>query len=224
MSLGGPKAESALGEGVRLFANEPAANGSTRMGGGGAAAAEPLWGGAPTRTDGGGSGAAALGSLGAAINIDAVNGWRQEQMRTMRPWMSEFASPGQFSLPHGWPAFADRIKGNVAYFRSNYLAIGAVLLLFCVIQHLLLTITMVGLILATVAVNALPEDYEHALGGMQVTKRTYMIAIGLAFILLFLFSNFGSIFFWLVGLGGLIVCGHAGMHEVAIESDFSQQI
>jgi len=163
--------------------------------------------------------ATAVATAGSSRVKEILSNWYQEKLsiKSMRHW-SAFCDKKKFSLPK-ITEILTRLKGNVVYFQTNYIAVFLLLLLYCVITNLwfLLSIGVCGgLWFYVFYVRAEPiKILNH-----EVTSREKTIFISAVAIILFYFAGVTSSIYWLGAITITVTLLHALFHIPQEENDF----
>lgn len=134
----------------------------------------------------------------------------------VRPWATDFAAPTRFSRPtEDW---LQRVKQNVAYYKSNYGVLFIGFLIFSIVSNPVLLIVLSLLAGAWTYLLAMrPRQDDGSLYPVTVAGRTLSgfeqkaSLTGLTFIMLMI-TSLGSTIFWALGVSFVAVGLHAALH------------
>eukprot|EP01122_Echinamoeba_exundans_P004798 TRINITY_DN1502_c0_g1_i2.p2 TRINITY_DN1502_c0_g1~~TRINITY_DN1502_c0_g1_i2.p2 ORF type:complete len:280 (+),score=40.01 TRINITY_DN1502_c0_g1_i2:110-841(+) len=156
------------------------------------------------------AGASAVGSgfnLVTSVLSSQLSTWKDERLKTFRP-ISEFTDKTRFALPPPTQLFT-RIKTNLFYFQSNYVAVFVFLALYCALTST--SFLFWGLVFAGLWYYLF--KYRQAplrVGAYEIPQRQATIGF---FILMSLFVTFaadiGPTLWWLFMATTVVVLVHA---------------
>lgn len=69
--------------------------------------------------------------LKSSLSMERLREFREARLSKLRPWIGEFFSREQFSIPDGVGSVQNRLSTNIRYFQSNYLVIFGIFFAYC---------------------------------------------------------------------------------------------
>lgn len=169
------------------------------------------------------------------MDIFQSTGFNPSVLKPVRAW-SDFAQTASFRSPTNVAEAQSRLTHNLKYFQSNYLVVFAILLLYCLycrptgspliclpcrLTNILFLLGFVASAAGLLGLSRLPADYAYPVASHTLTARHLQLVWAVVSLLLLYATSAGSAIFWAVGVAAVIICAHAVMHDVAIESDFA---
>ncbi|WBW75544.1 Rab GTPase binding involved in ER to Golgi vesicle transport Yip3 [Schizosaccharomyces osmophilus] len=149
----------------------------------------------------------------------------QELVSSRSQYLSGFKSVGEFldvrrvSRPENFGEVQSRVRFNLRRFSSNYLAIIAVLAIYCLLTNVLLSI-VIGVGAAGVYGIRKHQGNEFHIGRHVYSKSNLYTTLGCVLFPLGLFASPIQTIFWLVGASAVCVLGHGALLEPPVESAF----
>jgi len=163
--------------------------------------------------------AAAVASAGTSRVKEIFTTWKNENLnlKSMRTW-GGFCDKTKLSLPKVTEIHI-RLKSNLMYFQTNYIAVFALLLLYSIITNpwfLIVVGLCGGLWLYIFHYRAEPILVR----GREVTSREKTIGLSVVTGLLFYIAGITNSIFWLLGASIAVTALHALFYTPVEESDF----
>ncbi|PRP86171.1 hypothetical protein PROFUN_05687 [Planoprotostelium fungivorum] len=163
--------------------------------------------------------AGALFTSGMSTLKDRFSTWKNENvsMRQLKSW-SLFTKKTAFSIPKP-NEVVHRVKANLMFFQTNYIAILIGLSLYSILTNM-------ALLFAIVAVAGLAGYLLYwrtaplVVGSRQVTDREKLIGIGAVAVLLLWLTSATETIFWILGVTLTVVALHSLLYSPAEENDF----
>ncbi|EPX71848.1 rab GTPase binding protein [Schizosaccharomyces octosporus yFS286] len=149
----------------------------------------------------------------------------QELVSSRSQYLSGFKSVGEFldvrrvSRPENFGEAQSRVRFNLRRFSSNYLAIIAILAIYCLLTNVLLSIVIAAGAVGVYGIRK-RQGNEVQIGQRVYTKSSLYTTLGCVLIPLGLFASPIQTIFWLVGASAVCVLGHGALFEPPVESAF----
>merc|ERR1711991_94364 len=150
----------------------------------------------------------ALSGAMMSVAMSYFSTWRRERMANWRPF-SEFADSRRVAMPEGVSGLKSRVMSNLPYFFTNYImvAVGFCLLTLLLAPRLAVLISLPALLYAYLFVWKRDAEWVLPVVGRPVGDREKLIAVGVVFLLVFLYA--ASELVWIVGVTMILVTSHA---------------
>jgi len=163
--------------------------------------------------------AAAVASAGTNRVKEIFVNWKNENLnlKSMRAW-GGFCDRSKLSIPK-FTEIHIRLKSNLSYFQTNYIAVFALLLIYCIITNpwfLLVVGLCGGFWLYIFHYRAEPIMVR----GHEVTSREKTIGLTVVTLFLFYIAGVTNSIFWLLGASIAVTLLHALFFTPVEESDF----
>ncbi|EPY49984.1 rab GTPase binding protein [Schizosaccharomyces cryophilus OY26] len=149
----------------------------------------------------------------------------QELMSSRSQYLSGFKSLGDFldfrrvSRPENFGEAQSRVRFNLRRFSSNYLAIIALLAVYCLLSNPWLSFVIVVGGVGAYGISKRPTN-EVQIGSRVYSKSSLYITLACILFPFGLFASPIQTIFWLVGASAVCVLGHGALLEPPVESAF----
>eukprot|EP01114_Cavostelium_apophysatum_P007105 TRINITY_DN1881_c0_g1_i1.p1 TRINITY_DN1881_c0_g1~~TRINITY_DN1881_c0_g1_i1.p1 ORF type:complete len:188 (+),score=15.34 TRINITY_DN1881_c0_g1_i1:198-761(+) len=145
--------------------------------------------------------------------------WKNENlsMKSLRSW-SQFSDKTKFGLPKVMEV-PSRLKTNVMYFQTNYIAVFLILVIYCIITNpwFLLSLAVCGGL--WVYVFHVRKD-PVVIANREITEKQKSIALLVVTVILFYSSGVTASIFWLLGATITVTLIHALLYTPIEETHF----
>mmetsp|Transcript_4761 Transcript_4761/g.7402 ORF Transcript_4761/g.7402 Transcript_4761/m.7402 type:complete len:170 (+) Transcript_4761:75-584(+) len=129
-----------------------------------------------------------------------------------RPW-SLFFDTKEMSAPKGIDVVQDRLKKNVIFYAGNYALVFAGVLIFSLITSPLSAFALLAIAGLWFYFFVKTAGTPVTIAGRVLDDKAKGILLVVASVLLLLFTGAGSLIFYVVGFGGLLIIGHAAFRN-----------
>ncbi|KAI6182074.1 PRA1 family protein [Aphelenchoides bicaudatus] len=143
-----------------------------------------------------------------AFNAQSAASWLAQRYH---PW-SEFFNTKKFGLPKLDVAF-QRIQHNLGYFLSNYLCIGVVLLIYCVITSIVLLLSLLALGGLCYSIRQRTLRGPVVIGGQELPPLLLYTVALIITIPLFFLADASGVIGWVIGTSIFLIILHAALYS-----------
>lgn len=148
--------------------------------------------------------------------VEQVRGYLERTRGQLKPW-SSFANAKRASRPANVSTMMKRAGHNLHEFQANYVFVGVLLIVYCILTSPLLLVALGFLAVTAKLIKS--GGTERKILGRVVSKDDQLKLSAAITIPLLWFSAAGGTVFWVVGASLCIVGGHAVLMPTPEESD-----
>ncbi|XP_005176535.1 prenylated Rab acceptor protein 1 [Musca domestica] len=129
----------------------------------------------------------------------------------IRPW-SEFLNTGNFKAAASMPRLTSRFVRNLDYFKSNYIFVFIVLMIYCLITSPLILIVLAGVAYASNKIRK--AQAPVSVFGHQLSPAHQIMALNIASVPVLFLVGAGSALFWTLGASCFVISLHAIFYNI----------
>ncbi|XP_065644631.1 prenylated Rab acceptor protein 1 [Hydra vulgaris] len=145
--------------------------------------------------------------------LQLIKGWFIERSSQLQPWKS-FCNINKFSKPKNAGEVSKRLFTNIKIYQGNYIAVSAMLILYCILTSPLLLFGLVMSFGGCYYISTRGQGKSIKLLGRDLTMAEQYGLVFLISLPLFFLASAGSIVFWIIGASAFIIVLHASMLEL----------
>ncbi|XP_013108170.1 prenylated Rab acceptor protein 1 [Stomoxys calcitrans] len=129
----------------------------------------------------------------------------------IRPW-SEFLKTDNFKSAASMPRLTSRFVRNLDYFKSNYIFVFIVLMIYCLITSPLILIVLAGVAFASHKVKK--AQAPVSVFGHQLSTAHQIMALNIASVPILFLVGAGAALFWTLGASCFVIALHAIFYNI----------
>ncbi|KAM7343461.1 prenylated Rab acceptor protein 1 isoform 1-T2 [Cochliomyia hominivorax] len=129
----------------------------------------------------------------------------------IRPW-SEFLNTTNFKTAASMPRLTSRFVRNLDYFKSNYIFVFIVLMIYCLITSPLILFVLAGVAYASHRVRK--AQTPVSVFGHQLSTAHQIMALNVASVPILFLVGAGSALFWTLGASCFVISLHAIFYNI----------
>lgn len=129
----------------------------------------------------------------------------------IRPW-SEFVNTNNFKSAASLPRLTSRFVRNLDYFKSNYIFVFIVLMIYCLITSPFILFVLAGVAYASHKVRK--AQTPVSIFGHQLTTAHQIMALNVASVPVLFLVGAGSALFWTLGASCFVISLHAIFYNI----------
>ncbi|TMW51987.1 hypothetical protein DOY81_002905 [Sarcophaga bullata] len=129
----------------------------------------------------------------------------------IRPW-SEFLNTNNFKTAASMPRLTSRFVRNLDYFKSNYIFVFIVLMIYCLITSPLILFVLAGVAYASHRVRK--AQTPVSVFGHQLSTGHQIMALNIASVPILFLVGAGSALFWTLGASCFVISLHAVFYNI----------
>uniref|UniRef100_A0A1A9WP35 PRA1 family protein n=1 Tax=Glossina brevipalpis TaxID=37001 RepID=A0A1A9WP35_9MUSC len=131
--------------------------------------------------------------------------------KSIRPW-SEFINTSNFKTAASMQRLTARFVRNLDYFKSNYIFVFIVLMIYCLITSPLILIVLAAVAFASHKIRQLQASVS--IFGHQLSTSHQIMAINIASLPILFLVGAGSALFWTLGASCFVISLHAFFYNI----------
>ncbi|KAL9914190.1 prenylated Rab acceptor protein 1 [Glossina fuscipes] len=131
--------------------------------------------------------------------------------KSIRPW-SEFINTSNFKTAASMQRLTARFVRNLDYFKSNYIFVFIVLMIYCLITSPLILLVLVAVAAASHKIRQLQASVS--IFGHQLSTSHQIMAINIASLPILFLVGAGSALFWTLGASCFVISLHAFFYNI----------
>ncbi|KAL9918019.1 prenylated Rab acceptor protein 1 isoform 1-T2 [Glossina fuscipes fuscipes] len=131
--------------------------------------------------------------------------------KSIRPW-SEFINTSNFKTAASMQRLTARFLRNLDYFKSNYIFVFIVLMIYCLITSPLILLVLVAVAAASHKIRQLQASVS--IFGHQLSTSHQIMAINIASLPILFLVGAGSALFWTLGASCFVISLHAFFYNI----------
>uniref|UniRef100_D3TMZ2 PRA1 family protein n=2 Tax=Glossina TaxID=44049 RepID=D3TMZ2_GLOMM len=131
--------------------------------------------------------------------------------KSIRPW-SEFINTSNFKTAASMQRLTARFVRNLDYFKSNYIFVFIVLMIYCLITSPLILLVLVAVAVASHKIRQLQASVS--IFGHQLNTSHQIMAINIASLPILFLVGAGSALFWTLGASCFVISLHAFFYNI----------